>query len=223
MTTLLSTLLLALAPAHAERPWADLDHAATWEPVTTRNTEVGEVVVHYKRLGEQDCVQGVLVTALPVAQLQSAVNDINGSKDWSEQGLAASEVLDMAAHHVDFYQVMDVPDWTMASDRWWLLRAYTHVDADGTPRFRWYRLDAATAYPEVHASVVARFPRAIEMPVNWGEWVFQPDDTGKTRASYRVCTSLGGSLPAWIQRMAIRRTLPDSIVDLVRAAEGRAK
>jgi hypothetical protein len=116
---------------------------------------------------------------------------------------------------------MDVPNWTMVADRWWLLRAWTETSEAQTLRYRWRRVDAATAYPEVHARVAEQFPGAIELPVNWGEWLFE--DKGEERvASYRVCTEMGGSLPKWIQRLAIRRTLPDNIVELVGEAKKRS-
>ena len=62
---------------------------------------------------------------------------------------------------------------------------------------------------------------AIEVPKNWGEWLFTPAGTG-TDIKYRVCTEAGGSVPMWLQKLGAQRTLPDTVADLVREAKKRS-
>jgi hypothetical protein len=212
--------VLGAAFAQEDHAWAQLDEAHAWEPVTIRETDVGPVSISVQRVGAHDCVQGSLRTEVPLRWLEAVVNDTSGDESWRTTEVAVSKMLLLTRDRMEFYQVMDVPDWTMSADRWWLLRAWSEPPGATTRRFRWHHLDALASYPEVHAAVQERFPGAIELPVNWGEWVFH--DQGEEReTTYRVCTDLGGSLPKWIQRLAIRQTLPDNLVDLVREARRR--
>lgn len=212
--------LLCTGLAVEPHPWSQLDVAEAWAPVTTRETDVGPVAIAVQRVGPHDCVQGSLRTDVPLVWLDAVINDTSGDSSWRTTEVAVSEMLLLTRDRMEFYQVMDVPDWTMSADRWWLLRAWSEPPGAATRRFRWHHLDARVHYPAVHAAVQERFPGAIELPVNWGEWVFF--DRGQEReTTYRVCTDLGGSLPQWIQRLAIRQTLPDNLVDLVREARRR--
>lgn len=213
--------LVALAGAQEVMPWAKLGAEDAWVSAGVRQTDVGEITIATQRIGGQECLQGKLRTTVGLAALHQVLNDPSGDERWRTTQVAVSETLLRTAERVEFYQVMDVPDGTMAADRWWLLRAWSEAGGTSERRFRWQRLDAQTSYPAVHASVQERFPGAVEMPVNWGEWVFR--DLGAERdTTYRVCTDLGGSLPSWIQRMATQRTLPDNLVDLVREARRRS-
>ncbi len=213
-------ILGVLASAWA-RPWPLFDDPSRWEPLTVRETEVGPVSIATQRIEDQDCVQGVLVTEVPMRWLDDVVADTSGDDGWRSTEIVETRMLHLSDNRMDFYQVMDVPDWTLLADRWWLLTAWTEHAEANTRRLRWQRVEDPAAYATVRAEVATRFPGVVEMPVNWGEWVFV-DEGAVRRTTYRVCTDLGGSLPRWIQRIALRRSLPDNLVDLVREARRRA-
>ena len=47
------------------------------------------------------------------------------------------------------------------------------------------------------------------------------DDTGIVQIDRGICTDAGGAIPQWLQRTTTRRTLPDTVGDLVREAKRR--
>jgi hypothetical protein len=213
-------LALSFAVAHAEEPWAVLSSTDGWTEVADRSTDVGKVKVLHRKIGETHCLQGQTTSKLTPAQILAVAEDIDGTLKWSHAGLAASKTLRRTSDGIDFYQLLDIPDWTLVTDRFWVLHGKEEPLADGGRRFRWTRLDAHAAYPALHEQLAAS-GRALEVPVNWGEWSLSPRG-GATAVSYRVCTSVGGSVPEWLQKIAAQRTLPDTVADVLREATARA-
>jgi hypothetical protein len=214
-------LALSFAVAHAEEPWALLSTSDGWTEVAERSTDMGSVKVFHRKIGETHCLQGQVSTKLTPAQILAVAEDIDGTMKWSKAGLAASKTLKRTADGIEFYQLLDIPDWTLVTDRYWVLRGKEEPLADGGRRFRWTRIDAHAAYPELHKQL-SDSGLAIEVPVNWGEWSLSPR-SGSTAVSYRVCTSVGGSVPEWLQKIAAQRTLPDTVADVLREASARAR
>jgi hypothetical protein len=87
-------------------------------------------------------------------------------------------------------------------------------------RYRWEKLDAATAYPDVRTRALGISSGAIEPPATWGQWTFVRNAAG-TVVNYRACADVGGSLPAGIRKWVATRTLPDTVADLVLEAQRR--
>jgi hypothetical protein len=214
-------LWLSLPVASAAEPaWALLSTHDGWEKVAHRDTDVGSVDVLYRRIGDTHCLQGVVATPLTPPQILAVAEDIDGTMKWSKAGLAASKLLKRTADGIEFYQWLDIPDWTLVTDRYWVLRGKEEALANGVMRFRWTRIDAATAYPDLYRNLSGN-GTAIEVPVNWGEWSLAPSE-GATEVSYRVCTDVGGALPEWLQKVVAQRTLPDTVADVLREAKARA-
>ncbi len=117
-------------------------------------------------------------------------------------------------------QVLDVPGWTMASDRYWVLRG-ERFTAGAAVGYRWNRLDWQPVYPALVEELAQLAPKGVEPMTNWGRWSFVQGEAG-TRATYELCSDAGGSLPAWLQRAAATRTLPDTMADVAREAARRA-
>jgi hypothetical protein len=110
------------------------------------------------------------------------------------------------------FQRLEVPAWTLSSDRYWVL----HGTADPTHRrYRWYRLDG-TAHPEIQQDANG----AIEPPVNYGEWRFV-DTADGTTLRYRACADFGGPVPTAVQRWVTTQQVPALIEDLVEEAARR--
>jgi hypothetical protein len=56
--------------------------------------------------------------------------------------------------------------------------------------------------------------------VNWGAWTFETR-SGHTEAQYHMCSNAGGALPAWVQKIAATRAIPNTVEDVVKDAMRR--
>lgn len=220
-TWMLATLWMPQAQA-ATPTWSQLLAPDGWEEVARRDvSDVGEIVVEHKRIGDVHCIHGLVQVDVAPDKLLAAAMDVPSAPRWSSVELVFSEVLGKGDGYIDFWQYLDIPNWTLVSDRYWVLRGTPKHLEGGGKSFRWDRLSPAEAYPKLHERVMTYNSHAIEPPTNFGEWAFLPVN-GKTEAHYRVCTDSGGSLPLSIQKWAAQRTLPDTVGDLVREGKRRA-
>lgn len=212
------TLLVAVAfgqPTHAA-----ID-AASWKPLTTRNNDAGAVGVSEATIGGITCFRGEVVAAAPVEHLMAAALDIPGCTRWSTAGVRESVVLAKGGDWFEYYQYLDVPAWTMASDRFWFLKL-THATTPSRGTIRWDRMgDRGGPHNARYEAVATANPSAVEPVLNIGGWTFETVQGG-TRVDYRVCTNPGGSIPVMVQNAATRQTLPDTVADVVREAMRRA-
>jgi hypothetical protein len=217
--TWLVMALVGVASA-GEPAWSELRAVSGWVALATRASEVGEVHVYTKKIDEVPCLKGSVAADVRPEELLAVVRDVAGSMAWTSADLTASDVLRQGSDSVDFFQYLDVPDWTMVADRYWILRANWGPAAGAGLGFWWHRIDRAVAYGEVHDRVLATNDRAVEPPINWGEWVFEPKGQGSL-VHYVACADVGGSIPTSIQRFVATRTLPDTVTDLIREAQRR--
>lgn len=219
-------LLLALTLAHADpgsdTDWDTLLSDEGWSQVATPSPKgTGPIDLRLKEIGGKPCLRGE-VTVQPSADvLLATATDIDGSPDFSRESLLASKVIASDGGRVDYYQVLDVPDWTMASDRYWVLRGEKRQEGEARS-FRWNRFDWRAAHPELAAELDAKHAGAVEPQTNWGAWVFQPVGD-KTLVRYHLCSSAGGSLPEWIQKAAATKTLPNTMADVIVEAAKRSE
>ena len=224
--TALAALLLALVatPAFAGGPtWSQIKGTTSWEHVADRDhDDAGTVNVSLAEIGGLKCLRGKATAAGDAGTYLDVAMDIKGSLNWSKAGLAVSEVLGTGAGTIDYYQLLDVPGWTGASDRFWFLRG-TKVDEGARKIFWWDRMgERGGPHNARFEEVAAEHPKAVEPPLNVGGWVF--DQKGSdVEVSYYVCSDTGGSLPKALQYAAAKQTLPDTVGDLVREAKKRSK
>ncbi len=218
MTTL--ALLTALSVAQAAAPTWDQIRTSGWvHHATRKNDVVGTVEVYSKTVAGIPCYQGVTTTTYTPEQLFEVAADIEGAMQWSTAGVTDAKTLARTATLLDYYQFLDIPGWTMASDRFWFLHG-TIERSGGAITFRWDRLVDGGAYADFYQQVLERHPDAVEIPINVGAWVFTPKD-GATQLQYYVCSHTGGSIPGAVQGVATTRTLPDNLADVVREAGKR--
>lgn len=190
-----------------------------WNEVATRSADVGEVRIHHRREGDIDCLWGRVTVDVPVDRLIEVAEDVESAPRWTSNEIVHSRTLSKNGTSRDFLQSLDIPNWTLVADRYWMLRG-ERVKRDTGWSFQWDRLDAAQAYPEAHAEVMAWNAKAIEPPVNRGAWVFDGVQGG-TQVDYRACVDIGGSIPSGIQRWVAKRTLPDTMAELITEAKRR--
>lgn len=211
-----ATMMLAAA---AEPRWDQLTTSTGWTSVATRTSDVGAVYVYHKEIDGIPCLTGVTSTDVAPATLLAVVLDVPSSLKWSSADLAVSELLTQAPTQIRFWQYIDIPNWTLVSDRFWVLEGQVS-NVGASTKFRWNRVDAAATYPAVVEKAHARDSSAVEPPINWGEWTFTPVE-GRTEVVYRACADVGGRIPESVQKWVATRTLPDTVADLVREGQRR--
>lgn len=184
-----------------------------WTPAGVQQTAAGAVALATARFKGVDCARGDLHTTVAAPSLVRTVTDLDRSESWSS--VVESEVIGRHGATSDWLQVLDVPGWTLASDRYWLSRGRVEQLGETTV-FHWTRVPDGE-HTEARARLRAEWPEAVELTVNDGAWRFTPDATGTT-IRYAVCSQDPGSLPASVTAYASRRSLPDHLARLVAAA-----
>lgn len=202
---------------HLLLPWHLLAQPDGWEPVITRSTPAGPVHVERRTIDGSWCLRATGHSSATPQRLLDVAWDIPDVPRWSSNPLLVSEVLSAGQDHQVFWQHLDVPTWTLVHDRYWVLEAHAlrHGEVRG---YRWARVEADTAWPEVVARARAVDAGALQPPVMWGEWIFEPEGEA-SRVTWRGCSDIGGRIPSWLQVWASARSLPDALLDLVREAE----
>jgi hypothetical protein len=216
-------ILALLAPlALAAEPSYDALASASWDTLTTKsNSSAGTVTLYKASLEDFECYRGsATVQGAPREKLIEVVLDIQSAVQWSSAGITEGRVLSHAGNRYEYYQYLNVPSWTMASDRFWFLYGTVETTATST-LFRWNRLTDGGEHKAVWDKVRAENPGAVEPPINVGSWGFTDASDGVV-VDYKICSDSGGSMPTMVQNAASRKTLPDTIGDMVAEARRRA-
>jgi hypothetical protein len=223
MRVAVSAVLLLSTPAFAATPtWSQLFADSGWTSDSDNNTsDAGMVHVDTRQIEGIPCFRATATATATPDQLVAVAEDIEGSVQWSSAGVTESKVFSKSGGAMEYYQYLDVPGWTMASDRFWFL-ASTTTKTDTGITFKWNRLEAGGSHADAYQGVKTNHPDAVEPPVNVGGWMFEPKD-GKTQVRYYICTDSGGSIPGFVQTAATRKTLPDTLSDLIKEANKRAQ
>lgn len=211
-----STAAYAGTPTHATLVKAE------WKHLTDKNhADAGTVSVFNATVDGTACFRGTATVDLPAEKLLEVVVDVDGSTKWSSAGVTQAKVLSRQGDTMDYFQFLDVPNWTMTADRFWFLTGKVQRSPEQLA-FTWTRLVDGGPHSAVWSKVKADNSGAIEPPVNVGGWFIIPSEKG-TLIDYQVCTDAGGSIPSMVQNAATRKTLPDTVGDAVREAKRRAK
>ncbi len=215
-------MFLLLTLAHALPPPADVRSAmqveSNWEEFGTKTTEVGEVKQRHLNLDGVDCLEGTVITQVPLDTLLAITVDVANNPLWTSSDLAFSELLYEGLDGIHYLQLLQNP--APISDRYWYLQGRVTQDGDGKV-FSWDHLDGSQHYPPRHAALMTQHGGAVEVAFNLGSWSFYPRPDGRTLARFRSCTNAGGRIPLWIAEAAAKALLPNNLVDLIRYAESR--
>lgn len=209
--------------AYADPTWSDIRASSSWtEQATRQHEDAGTVVVLKATIDGIQCWRADVTVDIAAEPMMEVAMDIEGTPDWATTAnVSEAKVLANSGRVLEYYQLMDVPTWTLARDRFWFVRGRARNEA-GAVSFAWEKLDEGGAHGTVYAEFVEAHPKAIEPPVNAGGWHFTPTAAG-TEIRYHICTDSGGEIPQSVQSMATSSTLPDTVGDLVREARKRAK
>ncbi|TNE87128.1 MAG: hypothetical protein EP330_19360 [Deltaproteobacteria bacterium] len=214
-------LALLLTAAQAD-DFSTLLADSGWEDIGKDNKkETGEMILSLKEISGVQCLRAVATVDVPADKIYEVVTDVPAAKDFSSETLIASRVLGKDGNKVHYYQHLDIPGWTMASDRYWVLAGEDFSSGD-TRAFRWNRFDWRSAYPDLATDLDTNHEGAVEPVTNYGAWVMTPEG-GSTKATYFICSDPGGSLPEWLKKTAATKTLPNTVADVMREARKRTK
>ncbi len=218
---LVATLLLATTAA-AGPTWSQVKSHTDWQAHSEKNhKDAGTVKVLKTTIDGVYCFKGEASADIDPEIGFAVAADIEGTLTWSTAGVKEAATLSSSGSTIDYYQYLDVPNWTMTKDRFWFLRG-TVERSGGTVTFSWDRLEEGGPHNAKWTEVKEDYPKAIEPPVNVGAWVFTPAD-GTTEIEYFICTDTGGAIPESVAATATTTTLPDTVGDLVREARSRSK
>ncbi len=206
--------------ALAAPSWSQMK-TATWEVSSTAShKDAGKIDITKATVAGVECFGGEANTDVAPEKLLEVVADIEGAVKWSTAGLSQAETLArISATEIDYFEYLDVPGWTMSSDRFWFLKGHIERGSDFT-LLHWERLIDGGPYKARWDAIKAENPSAIEPPTNVGAWWFTKAGD-QTKIKYYICTDTGGSIPAFVQSAATKQTLPDTIGDVVREAKKR--
>ncbi len=204
---------------HAEPTWPDMK-AATWSTAgKASHKEVGDFELKKATVKDLECWGAEAKVGVSMDKILEVVQDVEAAKDWSTAGVTVAEKLGSSGTKVYYYQYLDVPGWTMSSDRFWFLEGDTTRSGDEVI-FQWKKLADGGDYGTRYQAVKKENPSAVEPPINVGAWWLSKAD-GQTRIRYYICTDTGGSIPGFVQSAATKQTLPDTVGDVVREAKKR--
>ncbi|MEZ4319537.1 MAG: hypothetical protein R3F61_18620 [Myxococcota bacterium] len=212
---LLSTLAFAGTPTHSAM------ESASWSHLSDReHDDAGTVKVYSATVSDVSCFKATAQTGDADGKtMLDVVVDVVGSKKWSTAGVTQAEVLGRSGNTITYFQYLDVPAWTMSSDRFWFLTS-TITDSGAAKSLKWSRIDESGPYGARYNEFKAANPKAVEPPINVGGWYFT-DSGSAVDITYLICTDAGGSIPYAIQNAATKKTLPDTVGDVVREAKRR--
>lgn len=209
------------AAASAGPTWSKIQAVTDWTQHSQKeHKDAGTVTVYRTVIDGTHCFQANATVDVGVDPMMEVAMDIEGTMEWATTAnVTRAGVLGRSGSTMDYYQLMDVPGWTMTKDRYWFLRGRVRNEG-GSTSFTWEKLDDGGDYSAVYEKFVAAYPKAVEPPINAGGWHFTPsgDDT---EIRYYICSDAGGTIPESVQVMATTTTLPDTVGDLVREARTR--
>ena len=211
---------MALFAANAAPTHEQMD-SAPWSFLADRpHSETGIVKVYQAPIEGITCFKAISVSPdVDGPTLMDVVTDVPATTRWSSAGITRSELLAQSGNSYTYFQFLDLPGWTLSSDRIWFLTAIAD-NQSSTRSWKWTRMDSKGIFAERYQKYKSANPNTIEPPVNVGAWYFRDLPEG-VEVTYMICTDAGGTMPYALQNAATRKTLPDTVGDLVREAKKR--
>ena len=213
---LFQTVALAAAPAPTP---TQMFSDSGWMFDSDVNTGAGTVHIYSRSIQGVPCFKATATTNVAAERMFEVVTGIPATPGWSSAGVTEAELLGRTSDSLEFYEYLDLPGWTLVNDRFWFLRGSTSVKEPGKIIFQWERLVGGGSHSARFQQVKSKHPSAVEPPINVGGWHFV--GTNPVEIRYFICSDTGGSVPQAVQTMATRRTLPDTVSDVILEARRR--
>ena len=209
---------ISFATALPQPTLAELNNEQGWSELKTiKDRTVGTIVVQQKDIQDFPCFRAIGTSPTSIDVFAVVAQDIPSSLYWSSAGLTESIAIAQSESQIDYYQYLSIP---FVSDRHWFLRAQiTKTESSFT--LSWSPLPSGE-----HAAFVAQkkaqYPKAVEPPINVGEWFFQKEGAS-TKVQYSICTHPGGSVPKQFRSVGTVKTLPTNVKEMILEGKKRAQ
>ena len=89
---------------------------------TIAHDELGTLQLFTRTIADIPCYRLKTTTGVPIDTLVSTVSDVRSLPRWTTNGVTESRVFGGTAGAIDYVQYLDIPGWTLASDRFWFVR-----------------------------------------------------------------------------------------------------
>jgi len=174
-----------------------------WEEAATADIDGHKLVIsaRSKEGSEVKEVRGVGVIDAPAWIVKNVIDDVARYKEFMPYTVE-SQILSTHEGYVVSYQRLDTP---VVDDRDYTIKIFdeSREDADGRVIWKNRWSEANKLGPPVK-------PGVARVGVNEGYWILEDKDGGaRTKATYYVYTSPGGSIPTFLVNMANTQAVPE--------------
>lgn len=174
-----------------------------WEEAAATDIDSRKLVVsaRSKAGSEVKEVRGIGVIDAPAWVVKNVIDDVARYKTFMPY---TKESLIISEHdgHVVSYQLLDTP---VVDDRDYTIKIFDESREDAEGRVIW-----KNRWSEANTLGPAEKPGVARVRINEGYWILEDADSGaRTKATYYVYTSPGGSIPTFLVNMANTQAVPE--------------
>jgi hypothetical protein len=174
-----------------------------WEEAATADIDGHKLIVsaRSKEGSEVKEVRGLGVIDAPAWIVKNVIDDVARYKEFMPYTVE-SQVLSTHDGYIVSYQRLDTP---VVDDRDYTIKIFdeSREDADGRVIWKNRWSEANKLGPPVK-------PGVARVGINEGYWILEDKDGGaRTKATYYVYTSPGGSIPTFLVNMANTQAVPE--------------
>ncbi|WP_091155294.1 START domain-containing protein [Mucilaginibacter pineti] len=190
--TLLLLLLLNVAFAHAEDPWA-----------LNTNKEGIKVYTRHVANSKVKAIKVECYLDATASQLISVLLDINGSVDWVYHTKSVSLIKKVSPSELYYYSEVSVP-WPVHNRDF-----IAHIKVTQDPTTKIVTVDAPCI-----ADMIPEKDGIVRIQESVGKWIIYPQENGQVKVEYTLHVDAGGSVPAWLLNMFITQGPTESFKKL---------
>jgi hypothetical protein len=193
--------------------WAGAAGAGDWEEAARTDIDGGALVVHARERPGSAVkeVRGVGSFDAPPWVVKNVIDDVAHYEDFMPW-TAKSPVLQRGDGFVVSYQRLAMP---LVEDRDYVVKIFDESVEDAAGHVVW-----KNRWTQANALGPPPTPGVTRIDVVEGWWQLEELDGGaRTKATYYVYTSPGGSIPASVVNLANARGVPDLFTAVARAAK----
>jgi hypothetical protein len=175
----------------------------TWEEAASVDIGGRKLIVSARSKEGSDIkeVRGVGVIDAPAWVVKNVIDDVAHYKDFMPY-TKASTVISTHDGYVVSYQRLATP---VVDDRDYTIKIFDESREDAQGKVIW-----KTRWTEANKLGPKPIDGVARVPINEGYWILEDADGGaRTRATYYVYTSPGGSIPTFVVNMANAQAVPE--------------
>ena len=175
----------------------------TWEEAASVDIGGRKLIVSARSKEGSDVkeVRGVGVIDAPAWVVKNVIDDVGHYKDFMPY-TKASTVISTHDGYVVSYQRLATP---VVDDRDYTIKIFDESREDAQGKVIW-----KTRWTEANKLGPKPIDGVARVPINEGYWILEDADGGaRTKATYYVYTSPGGSIPTFVVNMANAQAVPE--------------